>query len=209
MLSVDMSASLRAPWSAQTQGKAIEFSSLVSSLAQRGNDLVGLCLFGKEIEQFLPPKSGAGRHHRILASLATTRSPQPGTDVAHMMSHLATYLRRSSIVFIVSDFYCAPFEAELERLAAQHDVVLVQLEHDPQSLPKAGLVSLADAETGEEVLVDTSSRGVREAWSDLLRRRREALKSLARTCRAEHIVIRDSALAPLAMLMKERARRTR
>jgi hypothetical protein len=126
-----------------------------------------------------------------------------------MLSHLRTTLRRSGIVFVVSDFFCPPFEEELRALSVRHDVVLVQIQPLIDALPEAGIVSFVDAETGEVIVVDTSNPRVRSEWSRAIAIRREALSEVARKTRVDHIVVQESASQPLVRLMRERALRTR
>ena len=207
LLAVDMSASMRAMGQKSAHGKVLEFASTIGSLTQRGNDLLGLSLFGDQTHTFLPPKSGVKRTHQILSALMSNQEPTRGTDMASALNDISLSLRKPSIVFVVSDFFCSPFEHQLKSLASIHDVVLVQIESQLYQEEPLGLVSFTDAETGEEVVVDTSDKGVRQAWQGALEAQRATLRSTAQSCRADHIVISDSVVRPLVRLMRERARR--
>jgi uncharacterized protein (DUF58 family) len=208
LLAVDISASLRAPIHQASHSKALEFCSLVSTLTQRGNDLLGACLFAKEVVAFLPPKSGMTRHHQILTALSANRESPKATDLRPAISHMLATLRRPAIIFLVSDFFCPPFDRDLRALAHRHDVVLVQIDHSPSALPSVGLASFVDAETGENVLVDTGNARVRVAFEKVLLSRQSALTAVARECGVDLIRITDTALHPLATLMRERANRS-
>jgi len=207
MLAVDASASLRAPFGDQLRYKALEFVSIIGALTQRGNDLVGAAIFAKDVIRFLPPKAGSSRVHQILSALSDRADQIKGTDLRVVLAHLQTYLRKPCIIFVVSDFFCPPFERELKELSVRHDVVLVQLAHSLNAIPSAGIVSFVDAESGDEVTIDTSSVAVRTSFQGLMANRRAALRTLARTHGADHIAIEASALSPLASLMRQRAKR--
>jgi uncharacterized protein (DUF58 family) len=209
ILAVDTSASMRATLGVQSFAKAIEFCSLIGSLTQRGNDLLGMLLFSSAPELWLPPKSGAKRFSRILAALLNPNSAQPAssTDLNSSLDLLATTVRRASIIFVLSDFECPDFSPSLKRLCARHDVILTQLQPSPTTLPSAGLVIFRDAESGELRTVDTSSKRVRAAWIKTLMDRQDAVKRLAERCHADHIVVSDSAAQPLIELMRDRVRR--
>jgi uncharacterized protein (DUF58 family) len=207
LLAVDTSASMRAPQATEAFAKALEFSSLVTALTQRGNDQIGLLLFGASVESYLQPKSGRKRHNQILSQLLQDRPGSPATDLAGGMRHISTMLRKPSIVFVISDFLGAPFKQDLKTVCAMHDVVLVQVQTPLESLAPLGLVMFADAESGAKMVVDTGNPGVRERWHALLAEQRQAISDTARECGADHIVIHDSATRPLVRLMRERATR--
>jgi hypothetical protein len=142
----------------------------------------------------------------ILAALSTSPTKVTSqSNLAQCLSYLTTHARRSSVIFIVSDFFTPPFERELQVLCRNHDVVLVQLEIPFASVANSGLVTFADAESGQRILLDTSSRRVQEGWDAALVTKRTQLKQLARSCGADHITISDSATRPLIQLMRERA----
>ena len=207
LLAVDTSASMRAPQSTEAFAKALEFASLVGALTQRGNDQLGLIRFGESIEGYLPPKSGRKRSAMVLSQLLAPRPPSLATDLAGGLRHISTVLRKPSIIFVLSDFLCPQFKAELKTLASRHDVVLVQIQTPLELFDRLGLVLFADAESGRRVLVDTSSSVVRRRWRQLADQKRAEIAELARQSGAEQIVVTDSASRPLVRLMKERASR--
>jgi uncharacterized protein (DUF58 family) len=207
LLAVDMSASMRALNQRSAYAKALEFAATIGALAQRGNDLVGLSLFADKPLTYLHPKSGSKRTQQILSSLMTEHGSYHNTDLAAALQNISVTLRKPSIIFVLSDFLCPPFESELKTLSMIHDVVLVQIESPLEQGEELGLVTFTDAETGEQVLVDTSSAAVRRTWGEALEARRLALRETAQSCRADHIVISDSVIRPLVRLMRERVRR--
>ena len=208
LVAVDMSASMRALNQNSGYTKALEFVATVSALTQRGNDLIGLSLFADKPLTYLQPKSGAKRTHQILATLMNEQGSYQGTDLAAALKEISLNLRKPSIIFVLSDFLCPSFETELRTLSTIHDVVLVQIESPLKEGEALGLVTFTDAETGEQVVVDTSSQMVRQKWNEALEAQRLRIRDTARSCRADHIVISDSVIRPLVRLMRERTRRT-
>lgn len=218
LLAVDTSASMRS-LSLDCNGyqRAIEFCATVGALAQRGNDLIGLALFGNTVQHFLPPASGAKRLQSLIAALlgatgeappeTSTAAPQRATNVASALEYLSTHQRKTGVIFILSDFVTEPFEPELRKLCINHDVVLVQIETPFDTIKNKGIISFRDAESGEQVTIDTSSTRVQSAWDAALIHRRAELHELSQRCGADHIVITRSATEPLVELMKERATR--
>jgi uncharacterized protein (DUF58 family) len=208
VLAVDTSPSMRASLGQQAFTKALEFCSLVGSLTQIGNDLLGLLLFADSPGEFLPPTARAKRFARILSALmGATGNACAQTDLSRSLEHLSTTLRKPSIIFVLSDFECPDFSHALRKLSMRHDVVLTQLQPALTALPAAGLVTFRDAESGELCMVDTSSKSVQRAWVSLLEQRRATVKGVAKECGADHIVITDNAAQPLIQLMKERVQR--
>lgn len=208
LVAVDMSASMRALNQRSGYMKALEFVATVGALTQRGNDLLGLSLFADKPLTYLKPKSGSKRTQQILASLMNEQGSYHSTDLAAALREISLTLRKPSIVFILSDFLCPTFDTELRTLSTIHDVVLVQIESPLTEGEALGLVTFTDAETGEQVVVDTSSEMVRQKWNEALEAQRLRLRDTAQSCRADHIVISESVIRPLVRLMRERTRRT-
>jgi uncharacterized protein (DUF58 family) len=101
------------------------------------------------------------------------------TDLGALLGAALRMIKRRSVVFVVSDFISTPgWDKELALLARKHEVVCVRL-YDPmeQTLPEVGLVVLQDAETGEQLLVDTQDRGFRERFAAHAKARETALRS--------------------------------
>jgi uncharacterized protein (DUF58 family) len=208
LLAVDTSASMRAAVGSTPFSKALEFCSLIGSLTQRGNDLLGVLTFSNQPGTFLPPKAGPKRCSTILSTLLNTpASDSTSTNLGEAADYLSRNLRRASILFILSDFECADFQEPLSKACARHDVVLVQIQQPEESIASAGLVTFRDAESGQFCTVDTSSKAVQRAWSECLRKRRERVSAIAKQSGADHIVIRSSCAQPLMTLMRERMRR--
>ena len=121
-------------------------------------------------------------------------------------------LRRRSIIFLLSDFVDRDFENALKRTARRHDLIAIQIT-DPreEELPPVGLLELEDAETGQRVLLDTSSRLVRAAYARGARERRDALRQAARSSGADLVEVSTdgSHLDALIRFFRIRERRLR
>ena len=154
--------------------------ALARALARHGNR-VGALLYGSEVERVLPARGGR-RHVLELLHLLLARPPTPrggATRLAELLQRAQATIGRRSSVFVVSDFISEPgWERPLAQLARRHDVIAVRL-YDAleQQLPNLGLVVMQDAETGEQLFVDTSSRGLRERFAAIAARREQALRS--------------------------------
>jgi uncharacterized protein (DUF58 family) len=186
LLVVDLSASGHFGTAGRTKRElTAEVAAVLALAATRHRDRVGALLFTDRIEWFVPPRSGRahalGIVHRILGHQPVGR----GTDLPRALTHLEPVLRRPAVVAVLSDFVDQPQWAALDRLAHRHDAIAVQL-CDPgeRELPPVGLISLWDPETGQCLVVDTATPGLREQF----RASREALdRGLAEKCRSTGI----------------------
>ena len=155
------------------------FVALLARLLTRHGNRVGALLYGEGVEKMIP--AGSGRRHvlRILHAMQETkeRAGVSATRLKELLQAGAGMIRRRSMVFVVSDFFSEPGWAEyLGYLAQRHEIIAVRL-HDPleAELPDLGLVPFTDAETGEQVLVDTHDRGFRERYAAAAARREAQL----------------------------------
>ena len=158
---------------------AAEVTALLALTAIRNQDKIGLILFSDEIVKFIPPRKGRDSVMRLVREvLAAEDSAAGGTDIAGALKFLNGVQKRRAVVFLVSDFIgrggCGKL---LEATARHHDMVCVPVTDPAESeLPDVGLVELEDSETGELVLVDTSSRRVRREFAERAAAEREELK---------------------------------
>ncbi|MDZ7714746.1 MAG: DUF58 domain-containing protein [Balneolaceae bacterium] len=166
MLCVDISPS--GVFGSLNQSKmelAIEICAVLAFSAIKNSDKVGLVLFSDVIEKVVPPKKGKVHVLRLIRELLTTEPKGSGTDISEALSYVNRLLNRRAIVVMASDFQDDNYDRQLKITNQKHDLVSIiindELEDD---LPDLGLIPLKDAETGEEVLVDTSSKKLRQAY---------------------------------------------
>lgn len=188
---------------------AAEICAVVAFSAIRNNDKVGLLLFSDQIELFVPPKKGRRHVLRLIRDLFAHEPLSRGTDLGAALTHALHVLRRRSILLIVSDFLDNRFEKPLRTVGRRHDTVAIRLE-DPreEELPPVGLVHLTDAETGQEVVLDTRSRAARRAFAGYAYTRRAAIEALLKRIRIDHIAIRtdEDYVEPLIRFFRQRNR---
>jgi uncharacterized protein (DUF58 family) len=158
-------------------------SGLVATLARvitRHGNRVGAVMYGHQVDTVLPP--GLSRLHVLnLLHRMRHRPAAParakGTVLADLLTAAAGIVRRRSLLFVVSDFISEPgWQQALARLARRHEVVAVRV-FDPleMELPDVGLVTVEDAETGEQVLIDASDPDFRARYMDIARQQEDSL----------------------------------
>ncbi|MEI7437483.1 MAG: DUF58 domain-containing protein [bacterium] len=144
---------------------AAELTGLLALSAVRNQDKVGLLLFSDRIERYLPPRKGRTAVLRLVREVLAMEETRRGTDLAGTLRFLNRVQKRRAVVFLVSDFIAENYEKELRATARHHDLLCARIQ-DPRELelPDAGLVELEDPETGSMVMVDTSSRRLRDGF---------------------------------------------
>lgn len=160
---------------------SIEFVTLLARLLTRHGNPVGALFYGDNVDTVIPPRSGR-RHvlhilHKILTRSAGAASTT--TDLGEFLRGALRLAQRRSLLFVVSDFISAPGWARpLAHLAQRHEVIAVRL-YDPMEmdLPDLGLLPLRDAETGEQIFVDTHDRAFRERYNALAEQRENELRA--------------------------------
>ena len=157
---------------------AAEVTALLALTAIRNQDKIGLVLFSDRIVKYIPPRKGRDSVMRLVREvLASEDEAKGGTDIEGVLRFLNGVQKRRAVVFLVSDFLAArTYESLLRATARHHDMICVPVSDPAESvLPDVGLVELEDSETGELMLVDTSSAKVRSAFAAKASAEREEL----------------------------------
>jgi len=192
VLAVDLSASGDfGSIGATKRERAAELASVLAFSATRNNDKVGLLLFTNEVEAFVPPKKGRQHILRVIREILFFKPSRTGTDIPHALRYMNRLVRRKAVVFLLSDFltedslaWIRPatggskddLQKTLRLTNRRHDLICVDLS-DPRefTLPEVGIVCLEDAETGEQVEVDTGHEQLRSLYQHQNTRRHTAL----------------------------------
>lgn len=162
-----------------------EFVAVVARLLTRHGNRVGALLYGAKVDAVLPARSGRLHVLNLLHRMRDYVAPRTNseTQLRDLLTQAQSIIPRRSMVFIVSDFISAAgWEAALSRMAQRHEVLAVRLyDAAEMELPDLGLVTIQDAETGEQLFVDTHDPGFRERFVQIADAREAALReSLSR-----------------------------
>jgi len=167
ILAVDLSASGQfGTVNKMKNSLAAEFCAVVAFAAAKNNDKVGLLVFSDQVDLYIPPKKSRGHVLRLIRELLYFEMPKRKTNIPLALDYLGKVVHKKATVFLVSDFIETDFKKPLSLLNKRHDVIAVSVRDRAEvAMPSAGLVEFADAETGEIMLVDTSSRRFRDQYS--------------------------------------------
>ena len=211
MLVVDMSRSGTFGTSYRMKDEvAIEICALLAFSAMKNNDKVGLLIFTDKVEKFLPPRKGRQHVLRVLREIVYHEPENTGTNMKSALEYLLRVIRRNSVVFILSDFMDDGYQKSLRVLSSKHDVIAIKVTDKLEmELPDAGLISLVDAETGENVVIDTSDKKIRNSYSALRKAQQEGLERMFKKINLDHITIKtgESYVEPLYKFFRVRAKR--
>ncbi|WP_353509090.1 DUF58 domain-containing protein [Intrasporangium sp.] len=215
-LLLDLSPSMAFGPVARQKGLVVaEVATTIAHVLSRGGSRVGAVLFDTGVRTVIPPSSGRNQVLRIAKAVLDTRA-ETGTgrvtDLGALFRATAGLARRRSLVIVVSDFISAEgWERPLALLARRHEVVALQVSDPRESeLPDVGSIYVEDAETGEQIFVDTSDRGFRQRLRDAVAERQEALEGEARRVGVDlHRVSTDDDLVRVLVRVSELRRRRR
>jgi uncharacterized protein (DUF58 family) len=193
----------------------IDFVTTLARLLTRHGNRVGAIFYGSKVERIIPAKGGRLQVLRLINDLL--RQPQlpktPFTNLAPLLEGALNGIKRRSLVFVISDFISAPgWEKALTLLNQRHEVLAIRL-WDPveMTLPDMGLIVMEDAETGEQVYVDTGDKKFRARFEDAARRREAALEEIFKHAGVDWLSISTDedlvrAIVRFAALRKQRRR---
>jgi len=211
ILVVDVSAS--GNFGSTTQSKrelAGEVACLLAFSAIRNNDKVGLVLFTDRVELFIPPKKGRSHTLRLIREILFFEPQGRGTEPALALDYLNNIITRRAVVFFISDFQAPDFSRALAVSGRRHDFIAIHIRDEREKvLPNIGIITLEDAETGEQIEINTADRGTRGRFSDLADEHETDLSRTLRRNNVDAIALQTGKdyLPALRSFFKQRERR--
>ena len=210
MLLVDVSGSL--DFGTQTQMKrdmVTEIAATIAFSAIQNNDKIGVVFFSDKIEKYIPPKKGRKHILYIIREMLNFRPESLRTDVGMAVEFLTRVMKRRCTAFLLSDFFDrSPYENQLTICNRKHDVVAIQVyDQRAKEMPDVGLMRIQDAETGHEMVIDTSSKKLRRAHAAHWLRHQAEMRTVFNKSNVDHISIstKDDYVKSLMSLFSMRA----
>jgi uncharacterized protein (DUF58 family) len=165
-------------------GVSSDFVAVLARILTRHGNKVGALFYGEDVDAMIPARTGRRHVLQILHTMLARPAPKRNapTDLGELLAAGAHLMKRRSLVFVVSDFFSQPgWEPKLGQLAQRHEIVAVRL-HDPleANLPDIGMLVVQDAETGEQIFVDTHDRAFRKRFSAAAHKREAQLRAAFR-----------------------------
>lgn len=167
MLMIDVSASRNfGTISKLKKNQITEIAAVLAFSAIQNNDKIGVIFFSDKIEKFIPPKKGRTHILHIIRELIDFYPEDKQTDIEQALEYMTNSIKKRCTCFVISDFIDEhDFAHALAIANRKHNVVALRV-YDPREnqLPPVGMMYLRDAETGEQMWVDTSDKKLREAY---------------------------------------------
>ena len=213
-LLVDVSASV--DWGTADclkRDRALELAAVAGRLLGRHGNRVGALLFAERPLAVVAPAAGRPHLLRLLDALGSEKQREGAgsTDLAAALRTLEGLAKRRSTILVISDFLDAGgWQPALRRLALRHEVIAVRL-GDPREreLPDVGLLTLQDPETGEQLVIDTGDRALRERFDAAAAEQSTRLDTELRSCGVEQLVLDTGSPTLPALVRFLRGRRRR
>ena len=167
MLMVDFSGSKLFGTTNQFKIEVVtEIAATLAFSATQNNDKIGLILFSDEVELYIPPKKGRSHVLRMIRELIEFEPKSKLTDVDEALKFLSNVMKKKAIVFVMSDFITDNYQHTLKITSRRHDVTGIRVydKHEAE-IPNLGMVQMQDEESGELLLVNTSSKKVRQNYA--------------------------------------------
>jgi uncharacterized protein (DUF58 family) len=191
-----------------------EVAAVLSFSAIHNNDKIGAILFSDKIEMFIPPKKGKTHTLRIIRELINFTPTSKGTDITEGLRYLTNVIKKRCTTFLLSDMinynddgYNPAYEDALKIAANKHDLAVLRI-FDPgeKELPPVGLLRVTDAETGEDMWIDSADKRVRRQYAEWWQRSQDkASEVLAKYgIDSTQISTNEDYVKPLLMLFKNR-----
>lgn len=193
MLLVDVSESLSFGTACRTKRDMLtEIAATLAFAAIQNNDKIGVIFFSDKVEKFIPPQKGKKHILYIIRELLGFEPESRKTDIKVPLEFLTNAIKKRCTAFILSDFITeSDYTSALTIANRKHDVVAIQVyDRRVAELPKVGLMKMLDAESGDEVYVDTSSSGVQNAYKEWWREQCSKRETVFAKSRVDSVSIR-------------------
>ena len=171
----------------------VEVAAMLMFSALKNNDKVGLVTFCDDVLSYYPPRKGKGNLLHLIRELISIEPVARPTSLAAALEFLTRVQKRRAVVFLISDFQAPQTRQALALCNSRHDVIAVTVT-DPreQALPDVGFISLADAETGQIVELDTRHPQVRALFANRTAVRADSLSADLRKAGVDELAIRTN-----------------
>ncbi|MFG6685150.1 DUF58 domain-containing protein [Mariniflexile sp. HNIBRBA6329] len=163
MLMVDVSGSEMFGTDTQFKNEVVtEIAATLAFSATQNNDKIGLILFSDKVELYIPPKKGRSHVLRIIRELIEFEPESKQTNLAEALKFMQNVMKKKAIVFVLSDFIADDYKQTMKIVSGKHDVTGIRVyDKREEDIPNLGVVQMQDEESGEYMLVNTSSKKVR------------------------------------------------
>lgn len=211
MLLVDVSPSQRFGTTGRFKQEIVaELAALVSFLATKNNDKVGLIIFSDHVEKYIPPKKGRSHVWNIIRSVLTYEGRGKSTDISGALEYLNKVCKKKTACFLFSDFESDDFAKSITMTAKKHNLYCC-LVKDPRevALPSCGILDFEDLESGETFVINSSDDKTRKIFQGYFDQKVNSLRKFFLSRKIDFFEARtdQSSVDPLISFFREKEKR--
>jgi uncharacterized protein (DUF58 family) len=149
------------------QDMVTEIAAVLAFSAIKNNDKVGVIFFSNRVEKFIPPKKGTTHILRIIRELIDFHAENTETNISEALRYFTNAIKKRCTAFLLSDFLDTGFDDALKIANKKHDLIAVNIfDEREMDIPDMGMIRVKNAETGQRMWVDSSSRNVRKVYME-------------------------------------------
>ncbi len=187
-----------------------EISAILSFSAIQNNDKIGVIFFSETVEKFIPPQKGKSHILRIIRELIEFSPEKKGTNITGALRYLTNAIKKRCTCFVISDFIQEEpeFEKTLTIANNKHDMVALRIYDRRETfLPPIGMIKLKDAETGQDIWIDSNSKKIRQTYEQWWKKSSVSLDRVFSKCGVDYVSINteEDHVKSLMTLFKKRA----
>jgi uncharacterized protein (DUF58 family) len=172
---LDNSASMHTPGGSLSESpgsdvnryeQAVLAAALIAFSAEQAGQRLSRIFFDQEISKIIPPRKGRSHTMAVISAAIEARPEEKGSGLGKALIGSERLLKRRSLVIIISDFLCINWEQEIGDLSRRHDVISIKISGPlDREMPRSGLLTLEDPETGLKLRASASFSAFRTAWA--------------------------------------------
>lgn len=192
MLLIDVSGSRMFGTGSLLKNSVItEIAATLAYSAIQNNDKIGVIFYSDKMEKFIPPQKGKKHILYIIRELIDFQPENMKTDLSGALRYMSNAIKKRCTAFVISDFIDKKdFQTDLTIANRKHDVVAIQVYDKRETeLPPVGLLRVHDAETQEELTIDSSSRAVRQNYRQWWLNNQEKLSDTFKKSKVDSISV--------------------
>lgn len=193
MLLIDVSQSLDFGTIKQMKRDMVtEIAATLAFAAIQNNDKIGVIFFSDVVEKFIPPQKGRKHILYIIRELLNFEPASKKTDIKVPLQFLTNAIKKRCTAFMLSDFIAEQdYKNALTIANRKHDVVAIRVyDRRLMELPQIGLMKITDAESGQEMYIDTSSSKVQKAQREWWNGHTAAMEEIFKKSRVDSVSVR-------------------
>jgi uncharacterized protein (DUF58 family) len=211
-LVLDCSASMRSGEGASAAGakpdrstltrydQGVLAAALIAFSAERAGQRVGALFFDQETRTIFSPRKGRSHVMAVISAALSPAGAGKGSSLGTALSGIGRLLKRRSLVVVISDFLSVNWERELGDLCKKHDVIALRITSPlDTAMPKAGLLTMEDGETGLRIHAPTGFAAFRSAWAQWHEDRSAVWRAICRRSGAAMLELSTAGDAPAAL----------